>query len=317
MIVVYPMLISKNVPSNVLPGISKVLEKYTLTYQLDDIIRNAGRLSRGQLLVRTGGQLKLSENKAVLEQGKGGLDIMYDPTPVKSQSPEKATVKVDMPSFNALSLEPTWIKIDTQIGTSMIGIKVVPFPIVSDENLINLITSDFYKDWFPAKLSSLGRGVVRLTWATLRKIPFLKKLAPSVSGDPLQDIVFAKTTHADHVFLILNSMDIGSDFFERTSRIKQLYSLGWSSFVVTDNVNKRAFFCMKEFHGMCSSVQYNFMYNTIGREHGKVFEDLEDVKKSSSPFFKLTTKSSKVMAEQYVVNKINKFYKFKIYIFLS
>ena len=105
----------------------------------------------------------------------------------------------------------------------------------------------------------------------------------------------------------MNSMDIGSDFFERTNKIKQLYKLGWTSFVITDDVNKRAFFCMKEFNGMCSSVQYNFMYTTIGKEHGKVFDDLEDVKKSSSPFFKLSTKASQVVAEQYVVDKINQF----------
>ena len=82
----------------------------------------------------------------------------------------------------------------------------------------------------------------------------------------------------------MNSMDIGADFFERTNKINQLYKMGWQSFVVTDDVNKRAFFCMKEFNGMCSAVQYNFMYNALGSEYGKVFDDLEDVKKSSSPF---------------------------------
>ena len=301
MIIVYPMLVSSNVQTHVLPGIAKVLEKYTLTYQLNDIIQNASKLSKGKKLSYTGGRFKLSEGTTLEAKG--------DPfdSPPQEKPGEKASVKVDMPTFNTLSLEPTWIKVDTHVGTSMIGIKVVPFPVISDAGLISLITSDFYKGWFPSKISGLSRGVVRLLWAALRKTPILRRLTPTISGDPTKDIVFARTTHASNIFLVLNNMDIGSDFFERTNKIKQLYSLGWSSFVITDDVNKRAFFCMKEYHGMCSSVQYNFMYTTIGKEHGKVYDDLEDVKKSSSPFFKLSTKASKIVAEQYVTNKINEY----------
>lgn len=305
MIIVYPMLVSSNVQSHVLPGVAKVLEKYTLTYQLNDIIQNAQKLTKGKRLKRTGAMLKLGEDVDVnLDEAKG--DPMSSPQPPYERPGEKASVKVDMPSFNTLSLEPTWIKIDTHIGTSMVGIKVVPFPVSSDVNLISAITSDFYKKWFPAKITGLGRSVVRVLYAALRKTPVIRKWSPSVSGNP-KDIIFSKTSHASNIFLVINSMDIGSDFFERTNKIKQLYNLGWSSFVVTDDVNKKAFFCMKEFRGMCSAVQYNFMYTSIGNEHGKVFNDLEDVRKSSSPFFKLSTKASKIVAEQYVSNKINEF----------
>lgn len=299
MIIVYPMLVSSNVQSHILPGIAKVLEKYTLTYQLDDIIQNASKLSKGKKLSYTGGRFKLNEDGS----GKGVID-MDKP---REKSGEKATVKVDMPTFNTLSLEPTWIKVDTHIGTSMVGIKVVPFPVVSDTNLINLITNDFHSKWITSKIIGVGRSIVRGLYAALRGTPILKRLTPSVTGDPRKDIIFSRTIHKNNLFVVLNSMDIGTDFFERTNKIKQLYKLGWSSFVVADDVNKRAFFCMKEFNGMCSSVQYNFMYATIGKEHGKVFDDLEDVKKSSSPFFKLTTKANKIVSEQYVVDKINQF----------
>jgi len=298
------MLVSSNVQSHVLPGIAKVLEKYTLTYQLSEIIQNAKSLSKGQKLTYTGGRFKLSENADLINEAKG--DPLSQP-PQEEKSGEKASVRVDMPTFNTLSLEPTWIKVDTHMGTSMIGIKVVPFPVVSDANLINLITSDFYKNWFPAQMSRVGRSIVRGMYTALRKIPILRGFTPGISGDPRKDIIFSRTFHARNIFLVLNSMDIGSDFFERTNKINQLYKLGWKSFVITDDVNKRAFFCMKEFKGMCSAVQYNFMYATIGNEHGKVFDALEDVKKSSSPFFKLSTKASKIVAEQYVANKINKF----------
>jgi len=298
------MLVSSNVQAHILPGIAKVLEKYTLTYQLDDIIQNAAKLTKGMKLKRTGGRFKLSENIDVISEKKKDIDVGDD---YKEKPSERASVKVDMPTFNTLSLEPTWIKVDTNVGTSMIGIKVVPFPVRSDTNLINLITNDFYKNWFPSKMVSLGRSVIRSIWAALRNTPVLKRWSPSISGNPKKDIIFARTPHAKNIFLVLNNMDIGSDFFERTNKIKQLYNLGWGSFTVADDVNKRAFFCMKEFHGMCSSVQYNFMYNTIGKEHGKVFDELEDVKKSASPFFKLSTRASKIVAEQYAINQINKF----------
>lgn len=304
MIIVYPMLVSSNVQSHILPGIAKVLEKYTLTYQLDDIIQNSERLIKGKKLKRTGAMLKLSENNNLIE-AKG--DDNYNRLPPEKPG-EKATVKIDMPTFNTLSLEPTWIKIDTNIGTSMIGIKIVPFPVQSDTNLINLITDDFYTNWIKSKIKGLGRSIIRTLYTVLHKTPLLRRLTPTITGDPKKDIIFARTFHNHNLFLVLNSMDVGQDFLERTNKIKQLYKLGWSSFVITDDINRRCFFCMREFHGMCSSVQYNFMYATIGKEHGKVFDDLEDVKKSSSPFFKLSTKASKIVAEQYVIDKINRFY---------
>ncbi|HUS51578.1 MAG TPA: hypothetical protein VMZ91_15535, partial [Candidatus Paceibacterota bacterium] len=80
MIVVYPMLVSNNVQSNVLPGISKVLEKFVLIYKMDEIIKEANKLARGKKILRTGNKLKLKEDESidsdvVISEAKGGAAI--------------------------------------------------------------------------------------------------------------------------------------------------------------------------------------------------------------------------------------------------
>lgn len=319
MIIVYPMLISNNIQSSVLPGIAKTLEKYTLTYKMDDIINQINLYAKGKKISRRGSMLKLSEDikndNSILEQGtkhpSGAI-----PVTVAGGSGGKSdggSVKIDTPkdvsstlSLTALSLEPTWIKVDTPLGTRIVGIKVVPFPVRSDAKLIDLITHDRYMKMIPAMLTIVGRKILKSIWATIRwsRLPFTQL---SISGDPKKDIIFARTVHRDDIFVAMNLIDIGSEFFEKTHNIKWMHKLGWSSFTITDDINKFAYFCMKEFHGMCSMVQYNFMYTTISKEHGRIFEDMEDVKKSSSPFFRLSKRSTEIVGEKYASHKLSKF----------
>jgi len=54
---------------------------------------------------------------------------------------------------------------------------------------------------------------------------------------------------------------------------------------------------MKEFHGLCSSTPYQFIYSSLGKDYGKVYDNLEDVKKAASPFFKLSVNSKRVFGE--------------------
>lgn len=309
------MLVSSNVQAHVIPGVAKVLEKYTLTYKMDNIISMLNSVTKGQKFSRSGSRFRLKESEVIENNedllSEQGTKFPPGTVPVtqvggqKEKPGEVGLVKLDMPSFNTLSLEPTWVKVDTYYGTRLIGIKVVPFPVKSDTKLINLISHDRHMRMLPAMLTIAGRKVLRTIWATVRRtrLPFTQL---TISGDPKSDIILSKTVHKDDVFMVMNLMDIGDEFFERTRNIKWMYKLGWSSFVVSDDVNKRAYFCMKEFNGMCSSVQYNFMYNSISKEHGKVFDDLEDVKKSSSPFFKLSKKATSIIGEEYASQLVNK-----------
>lgn len=323
MIVVYPMLISSNVSANVLPGISKVIEKFILVYKMDDIVRAANAYAKGKRsLFFKRGMLKLregtkndnrSDDGVILEQGKPPTVVVQMPSQEKDKKAsegEKATVKIDVkvepPGFSSISLEPTWIKVDTFAGTRIAGIKTIPFPIKSDAALIDLILSDKSMTFLQSRLSMIGRKMLRTIWAVIRwtHLPFTQL---TISGDPKKDVIMARTVHKDNIFIVLNMMDLGYNFLERTDRIRRLYGLGWSSFIIVDDVNKRAYFCMKEFQGLCSTVQYNFMYNSLGSEYGKVFDDLEDVKKSSSPFFKLMQKPGKIISETTILEKLDKY----------
>ena len=79
--------------------------------------------------------------------------------------------------------------------------------------------------------------------------------------------------------------------------MKKLQSLGWGSIIVLDDVNKRATFCMKEFNGLCSTLQYSFIYTALGKDYTKVYDDLEDVRRASSPFFKMNSRATNLYAE--------------------
>jgi len=88
-------------------------------------------------------------------------------------------------------------------------------------------------------------------------------------------------------------MDLDSNFFEQAGGIQKLFGLGWSSIVATDDVNKRATFCMKPFNGMCSSIPYSYLYASLG--HSKVYNDLEDVRRSAGPIFRMKGKYNKLL----------------------
>ncbi len=325
MIVVYPMLVSSNVSANVLPGISKVIEKFILIYKMDDIVKSANDYARGKRsLFFKKGMLKLSEDyknnhgsfkdEIILEQGiKPPSVAVTMPTQEKDKKisqGEKATVKIDVkvdpPNFKSVSLEPTWIKVDTFAGTRIAGIKTIPFPVKSDAALIDLILSDQSMNFLESRLSIIERKILRMIWAVVRwtHLPFTQL---TISGDPKKDVIMARTVHKNNIFTVFNMMDLGYNFLERTNNIRRLYSLGWNSFVICDDVNKRAFFCMKEFSGLCSSIQYSFIYAALGSEYGKVFDDLEDIKKSSSPFFKLMKKPGKIISESTTLEKLDKY----------
>jgi hypothetical protein len=56
---------------------------------------------------------------------------------------------------------------------------------------------------------------------------------------------------------------------------------------------------------MCSTVQYSFIYSSL--DQSKVYEDLEDVRKASSPFFRMSKKSSRLLGECVAASKLEEF----------
>ena len=104
----------------------------------------------------------------------------------------------------------------------------------------------------------------------------------------------------------INFQDLDDDlFFNDSASINKLFNKGWESFIVCDDVNRIAHFVMEEFKGMTTSLNYAMIYQTIGQF--KVYESLEDVKRSSSALFKRKMKTTKLIAGALAKQKLNKY----------
>lgn len=213
---------------------------------------------------------------------------------------QMGTINVDMPKDQALSVEPTYMTVTTPSGTEVIGIKVIPFPVKSRKGytLAELLAADSSLDFFDTLFFRVYRKAIKMFWAACRglRVPFLRDRV--VTGDPVKDILWASTFHSRYVYCLLNYSDISdSNLLKNAGGMHKLHQVGWNSLIFADDVNKRVIFCMKEFHGLCSSTPYQFIYSSLGKDYGKVYDNLEDVKKAASPFFKLSVNSKRVFGE--------------------
>jgi len=335
MIIVFPMLTDENVPQSILPGICKALEKFILIYKLDDLIKISGLsvLSTGTKIAH---QLasKQREEYNILEQFGGTKPGYANAKPPgypededekeeddenndqtfkggKSSGPGKAvfdtikglrdmgTVKVELPKEQSLSVEPTYLTVQTSIGTRLLGVKVIPCPVkTSRYTLAELLTADVSLGFFDSLIYKISRKAIRAFWSMCRalRVPFIRDQV--ISGDPEKDILWAQSYHKRNVFCLLNYADFtDSGIFKNQGGIFKLHSLGWNSFIAVDNIGKRALFCMKEFHGLCSSVPYSFIYSSLGKDHVKAYETEEQIKQSASPFFKTKINQKRLFSE--------------------
>jgi hypothetical protein len=371
------MLASSSVSPAALPGIAKVLERYVLIYEFDDILRSAKIKAKKPIQVTgSGGMLRLVEDGGLLfledyveeqkkrsaaslekqvaelsryanellrkldaaekkedkdkikeigrelnnvtrehERAKKELEHLKSKKAdeerkrdIAKDRRERGKADVRTVQFGGeITAEPTWVKIDTHVGSSVVGVKVIPFPVVSDASLSELMMSDRRLNFLMAGSIQAYRKILktlyRLWYATIGKLPFLGR--SPLTGNPRKDVIFNRSLHRDKIFICLSMMDFDNEFFQSAGGITKLYSLGWSSFVVADDVNKRASFCMKQFKGLCSTVQYSFIYSSL--DQSKVYEDLEDVRRASSPFFRMSTKSSKLLGECVAASKLEEF----------
>ena len=342
MIVVFPMLTDESISQNAIPGICKALEKFVLIYELDAIAKMSG-----MKIIKIGGQIagalakgamtgKVKEDIDILEAGQ-----IPGAKPPKSQEEidkfrrdrgygsdkdttlgdtikgvfstlqgikQMGTVDVNFPKDQVISVEPTYMMVTTTKGTEVIGVKVIPFPVKSKEGytLVELLAADSSLDFFDTLFFRIYRKAIRLFWAACRglRIPFLKDRV--VSGDPTKDILWASTFHKRYVFCLLNYSDISdSNLLKNAGGMHKLHQVGWNSLIFADDINKRVIFCMKEFHGLCSSTPYQYIYSSLGQS--KIYDNLEDVKKAASPFFKLSVNAKKVYGES--KNVINNYLK--------
>ncbi len=319
MIIIFPALTSSTISSHVLPGICKALEKYLIVYRLDTIIEKAKLESKALATAQRAKEVVGKVGGATVG-GMGGYKqemVVVEQDIPEKEEPEKeeeekgggvgkvaiVTPKIDQ----SISLEPTWILVQLKTGPVVLGVKVITFPVKSDKRLSELILSDRIRYGLDKALQEISRGFVRKILRVLRRW-WGRDTGATVTGDPTKDVILSLSKHGEDVFVIMNFIDIpGSEFFGSAKGIKKLFSLGWGSFVITDDVNKKAVFCMKEFKGLCSSVTYANIYASLGKEQHQVYKDAEDVKASASPFFSLSTSVRRLASESVVNDRLEKY----------
>lgn len=320
MIITYPMITSQSISPNILPGLVKAVEKYILVYNTDKILKAAsvkatairtGASVAGSVTRTSRGPLRLKGSKITMEQGPGHKNVPSEETKTSTtfQPRTGPSPRLEIPK-EGVSLEPTWIHVTTEVkGMQIIGVKVIPFKVQSTESLLNILMSDKQVKYLDYLTTKYGRVAMRSFFRFIRamRIPRIKDLA--LTGDPKFDLLWGGTRYGSDMFICLSQLDMddSEDVFGSPYFVRRIQKLGWASIMIADDVNKKVTFCMKEFGGVCSVVPYGFVYSSLGRDHSKVFEDLEDVKRSASPFFRMTARRRKVFGETIAYNQMTKY----------
>jgi hypothetical protein len=213
----------------------------------------------------------------------------------------KADVKVG--DNKAMSIEPSYMTVEVtdrngNTRKQFLGIKVVPFRVKSDEKLSRLIMHDTQMKTMQAGMVALGRKVTKYVYRIFdvwtRKARVLGGLTPS--GDPRRDIIFDRTGLKGGGFVVLSKTeDIDDVFLSNINKINRLFKLGWGNIIIADDINRQAFFCMKQFRGVCNAISYKIMYQNFGM--AKVYDDLEDAKRQNSSLFRIRKQFNKVVSE--------------------
>lgn len=306
MIILYPMLVSNTVSANVIPGICKNLEKFVLTYRLSKSMAQIQKMMEDAQLEDIIGDYLTEESDPSIT-GKGA----HNTKPRKGLKPKEdksvdLTFDVKTMQSDVASVEPTFVTIEVKKNSvtiqQIIGIKVIPFGLTSDASMANLLMSDAAVNKLESKFIALGRDIKRSLWKSWNAIKSpLPVIGGSVmaKGEARHDIIMARSKYRENIFACMNYMDLKTDFFrqEGPKKIDQLQNMGWNSLIFPDDVQKRVYFCMQEFGGICSVVPYNMIYSAVGKLNKAAYEELEDVRKTTSPFFRNKVSVDKMMKE--------------------
>ena len=155
--------------------------------------------------------------------------------------------------------------------------------------MVALLLNDASLKTLSALTVKYGRIMIRIltrAWKAIKKtLPGIQ--TSPVTGNAKNDIVWANTEYKNNMFICLSQLDLDQYNFQANPNVmNKLKQLGWVSMIFADDVNKRATFCMQEFGGVCSIIPYGHIFSSFSRDHSKVYQDLEDAKKSTGPFFR-------------------------------
>jgi len=219
-----------------------------------------------------------------------------------------------------ISQEPTWNSVTDQQGnTTAIGVKCVPFIIDNEQSLIRLMTVDRYRRDLSASTHVQARKILRLiqnignrAWkATLGLLSFTgfvdKDLVKgTITKNWKNDIILQNTSFGKKMFILLNKMDLDDEFVKEAKGVKKLFTLGWTSFIIADDVNKVVTFCMKAYKGMCSMVNYGFLYADSRTQH-QVYQDIDDIRRSATPMFRMKRRKKSMITDNLAQYKLDQY----------
>lgn len=265
----------------------KEKEKYELGKEKEKLTRQKQKL-------QTKKDEKLQQKTETLAKSQAKFDA-------EMKEAKRKKIKISgRAETKTLSLEPTYVQVETEDGQTLIGVKVVPMRVSSDAKLSYLILSDLKLGFIKSGFISVGRKILRWVYSFTRG-------AQSPTGDPRKDIIMDKTGLKGNAFVVLDKHhDIDEALVNQPKALQKLFGLSWGNIVIVDDIQRQAAFCMKKFKGICNIIPYTMMYQSLGQKD--VYEDLEDARKKSGSLFKYRKSVTKVIGEQIAENKMSDYY---------
>jgi len=364
MIVVYPVIVSRAVGENIIPGICKMLENYLVVYSMDDILGNIKSTRKVNYKIRGKKLFESDLSPVVIDEAEGTPPWAEEGTKGKSKpadkpdqekrdreerdqekrdreedrkerefeyrkktDADKATrdkekdrkedeekkklknagkkaASADVTDMKSVSLEPTFIKVKMgDGGTDFIGVKVVPIRVKSEAKLSHLLVNDLSLGFIRGSIIGIGRKIFRWFYLKIGR----SKTIDTPTGDPRKDMFYARTGLQGNAFVLLDkNEDIDATLYSNPKMVVKLFGLSWGNMMLADDINRKVYFCMKKFKGMCTMIPYSMIYQTLGQK--QVFDDLEDARQKSGALFKRKGVSlQKIASEHHAQFKLDSY----------
>lgn len=271
MLLVYPLLSSPNVDKRILPAISKVLEQYYISNDLDRITTLLGATSAPipkPLGIRTASKKEIVDKEMIYEEAITRITPMTIPP--------------------GIAIEPTFVQIKTPIGILMLGIKVVPLILSDPEAVVKwtMLSAD--------KLKSLsarfGKFVMKWIMKLLYRNPisnFVRRVISGAhpKGDLKKDVLYGLSRYGNRMSLVVTSEEVEKyPQLVDPQNVFHLSKVGWASITVVDHVNKYLMVCIPRMQSWFR-LPFTYMYGTL--KQPTAYEDVQDLRRGSS-IFKVT-----------------------------
>ena len=105
---------------------------------------------------------ELERAQKELDQLKGQKEKEERDREVAKDRRERSKVDIRTTDLGgSVTAEPTWVKVETRLGPSILGVKVISFPVRSDATLSELMMSDRQLGFMMAQCISVYRKTVR------------------------------------------------------------------------------------------------------------------------------------------------------------